>query len=98
MKIAVLDAATETKELLCGSPDEGVPEALRAVGRRYAPELEILLKTPARAETLAEAALSDKKRTGEGQPLVLVEGIGRCRIETVPQEELSGWFRDGGAL
>ena len=53
---AVLDAATETKELLCVSPDEGVPEALRAVGRRYAPELEILLKTPARAETLAEAA------------------------------------------
>ena len=56
------------------------------------------VSTPFPAETLAEAALSDKKRTGEGQPLVLVEGIGRCRIETVPREELSGWFRDGGAL
>ena len=54
--LAVLDAVTPTRELLCACPDERTPEALRAVERRYAPELEILLKTPGRAAALAEAA------------------------------------------
>ena len=54
---AVLDAVEPARELLCAAPDESVPEALRAVERRYAPELEILLKTPARAAALAQAAL-----------------------------------------
>ena len=53
---AVLDAVTPTQELVCAAPDEAVPEALRAVERKYAPELELLLKTPARAAALAEAA------------------------------------------
>ena len=54
--LAVLDAALPTRELLCAAPDESIPEALRAVERKYAPELEILLKTPGRAEALAGAA------------------------------------------
>ncbi len=54
--LAVLDAVLPTQELVCAAPDEDVPEALRAVERKYAPELEILLKSPARAEMLAQAA------------------------------------------
>ena len=54
--LELLDALLPTQELVCVSPDETVPEALRAVERKYAPELELLLKTPARAEVLAEAA------------------------------------------
>lgn len=54
--LAVLDAVTPTQELVCAAPDEKRPEALEAVERKYAPELEILLKTPERAEALAEAA------------------------------------------
>ena len=53
---AVLDAVTPTQELVCAAPDESVPETLRAIERKYAPELEILLQTPARAAVLAEAA------------------------------------------
>jgi len=53
---AVLDAASKTRELVCAAPGEDVPEALRAVLGRYAPELAVLLKTPQRAAALAEAA------------------------------------------
>lgn len=54
--LAVLDAVLPTQELVCAAPDETAPEPLRAVERKYAPELEILLKTPSRAAALAEAA------------------------------------------
>ena len=53
---ALLDAGNETRELVCATADEEVPEALRAVLGRYAPELTVLLKTPARAAALTEAA------------------------------------------
>ena len=53
---ALLDATSQTRELVCAAPDEEIPEALRAVLGRYAPELTVLLKTPARAGALAEAA------------------------------------------
>ena len=53
---ALLDYAYPTRELVCAAPDEELPEALRAVLGRYAPELCVLLKTPARETELALAA------------------------------------------
>ena len=53
---AVLDAVSRTRELVCAAPDETKPEALLRTEKRYAPELTILFKTPARAALLAEAA------------------------------------------
>ena len=53
---AVLDAVSRTRELVCAAPDETKPEALLLTEKRYAPELTILFKTPARAALLTEAA------------------------------------------
>lgn len=53
---ALMSAEFPTREILCAAPDEHVPELLRAVTARYSPELTVLLKTPARAAALAEAA------------------------------------------
>lgn len=53
---ALMSASFPTREILCAAPDENVPELLRAVTARYSPDLTVLLKTPARAAALAEAA------------------------------------------
>ena len=53
---AVLDAVYPTREIVCAAPGEDAPETLRAVTAKYAPELTVLLKTPARAEALTKAA------------------------------------------
>ena len=52
---------------------------------------------PYGAGALAAAAVSDKKRRGSRLPLVVVDDIGRCRVETVPGAELEDWLREGGA-
>ncbi|MGX8693154.1 MAG: hypothetical protein ACSW8E_05280, partial [Clostridia bacterium] len=79
--LAVLDAVTPTQELVCAAPDEAVPEALRAVERKYAPELEILLKTPARAAALAEAApFSADYGPKDGRAVFSLCSGGVCRL------------------
>ena len=49
------------------------------------------------AQELAEAMLSDKKRSGAAMHLVVPERIGRCRVISVPAAELPEWLRAGGA-
>jgi len=51
---ALLSDIYPTKELLCVSPDETVPELLSAVTARYSPELTVILKTPASEAELAQ--------------------------------------------
>jgi len=53
---------------------------------------------PYGAETLAAAAMADKKRQGSRLPLIVPHGIGDCRIEPIPAEDFIGWLRAGGAL
>ncbi len=53
---------------------------------------------PYGARELAAAAMSDKKREGDRLPLVVIQGIGRCRVETIPGAEFETWLREGGAL
>lgn len=50
---ALLSAAHTSRRVLCVSPTEEIPPALAALGARYAPDLRLLLKTPARTEALA---------------------------------------------
>ena len=50
---------------------------------------------PYSAKTLAEAALSDKKRRGGLVTLVLPERIGRCRLEKVEVSRLEEYFQKG---
>ena len=53
---AMMELIYPTKELVCAAADEEEPAMLAAVRAKYAPELEVLLKTPSSAETLAAAA------------------------------------------
>lgn len=53
---ALLAAGHTERKLLCVCPGEEPPAALAALRARYAPDLTILLKTPARAAALAAAA------------------------------------------
>ena len=46
-------------------------------------------------ERLAEAALSDKKRSGENITLVVPERIGRCTLKTISASELPDVIRAG---
>ena len=45
-----------SREMVCALPDEKQPEELKAVLSRWAPELSVLVKTPANAARLAEIA------------------------------------------
>ena len=76
---AVMDAAWGGKELLCVSAEDEIPALLRALDEKYAPELLVLLKSPARAEKLAEAApfTSDVEPQG-GQPRFTLCSNGSC--------------------
>lgn len=53
---ALMDDVYPSRELVCAAPTEAVPEMLKTVTKKYAPELSVLLKTPANAEALAKAA------------------------------------------
>ena len=78
---ALLDLRFPTRELVCAAPDEETPEALRAVLGRWAPELAVLLKTPARAAALALAApfTADLEPKDGKAAFYLCEG-GACRL------------------
>ena len=49
-------------------------------------------------DALADAARSDKKIADGKLHLIVPERIGRCRIETVPAEDIPAWLADGGIV
>ena len=49
-------------------------------------------RCPYGAKELAQAALSDKKRSGGSITLVLPEAVGKCRLEKLPVSALPGCF------
>ena len=53
---ALMDQVYPTRELVCAAPGEEMPDMLKTITAKYAPELSVLLKTPARAEVLTQAA------------------------------------------
>ena len=76
-----------------GICDEETVQTLVTALRRYALPTEPAFS----ARELSEAMLADKKRSGERLRLVLPEAVGRCRIESVPINELDRWLCQGGA-
>lgn len=77
---ALMNAVTPGRELLCVCPDENVPELLKAVTSRYAPELTVLLKTPQRSELLAKVApFSLHAEAKDGKAAFFVCENGSCR-------------------
>ncbi len=61
--------------------------ALRACGLPTATDFS--------ADALADAAISDKKRSGDSITLVLPRGIGDCKLFETPVEELRGIIKPG---
>ena len=53
---ALMDQVYPTRELVCAAPGEEMPDMLKTITAKYAPELSVLMKTPARAEALTQAA------------------------------------------
>ena len=47
-------------------------------------------------DALFRAGLSDKKVSGGTLHLIVPEAIGRCRILSIPAEDLRGWMQAGG--
>ena len=78
---AVLDEEGDTKELLCAAPDGEIPALLREMDRKYAPGLQLLLKTPSRAAALSEAApfTAAVAPPPEGASWYVCEG-GSCKL------------------
>ena len=79
----------------------GLVMAARASGMDPQPILDacaacaLPTRSPFPAAQLARAALTDKKRKGSSITLVLPERIGRCRLQTIPVEELPHYFAKG---
>ena len=71
--------------------NEDVCRAIIAANRNCG----LSVTAPYSAKTLAEAALSDKKRRGGLVTLVLPERIGRCRLEKVEVSRLEEYFQKG---
>lgn len=54
-------------------------------------------KLPFTAEEMFGASLSDKKNFGKKMRLIVPESIGKCRIETIGQDDFMTWLKSGGA-
>lgn len=57
---------------------------------------ELPWQVPNSADEMADLLLSDKKRSADTLKVVLPEGIGSCRIGSVPTSELKAWMALGG--
>ena len=70
-----------TRETVCAAPAETLPEGLKAILGRYAPELTVLLKTPAREAALHEVAPFTRDMTAkDGKPTYYVCQDGHCSL------------------
>lgn len=58
-------------------------------------KLNLPTQCPFDANALADAALSDKKRTGNSVTLVVPFGIGDSRLYKIPVDRLAAWFVKG---
>ncbi len=88
--MAVITRAAAARGICSQSTLHRLLELLQKYGLPTEPEAD--------AESLFRAALSDKKIADGQLHLIVPEDIGRCRMETIPAEELRGWLADGGVL
>ncbi len=78
---AMMERLYTARELICAAPDEEEPAMLTAIRAKYAPELEILLKTPSSAAALAKLApfTRDCAPKGDKAQFYICEN-GRCSL------------------
>ena len=78
---AMMELIYPTKELVCAAADEEEPAMLAAVRAKYAPELEVPLKTPSSAETLAAGrAVHGGLRAARRKGAVYICTGGQCSL------------------
>ncbi len=85
--LAIIAKASET----LGEATEPIAERIRQTLIQNG----LPVTSPYSAEMLAEAALNDKKRTGDSIRLVIPRRIGECVLKTIPVGELLNVFRAG---
>ena len=77
-----------TREIVCVLPDEKLPESLESIRARYAPEVTLLLKTPARAEALAGIApFTAAMEAKDGKTTYYVCSGGVCGLPVTEEGE-----------
>lgn len=77
---AALSSVYPTRELLCVSPEENIPELLTAVTGRYSPELTVLLKSPRRENALSQTApFTASAQCRDGKSTFYLCENGACR-------------------
>lgn len=86
--MAVIARAAAKRGICTADTAARITDILKAYG--------LPVETEFTAEALYGAMLADKKISGASVRLIVPEGIGRCRIETVPAAEMREWLRDGG--
>lgn len=86
--MAVIARAAAAK----GICTEQTRERLLAVLKQY----DLPTETELPLDALYQAALSDKKLSGTTMHLIVPEEIGRCRIESIPSNEIRDWMKAGG--
>ncbi len=70
-----------SRETVCVLPDERLPDSLKTIQSRYAPELTLLLKSPGRAEALDRAAPFTREMTArDGKVTWYVCSGGQCGL------------------
>lgn len=85
--MAVIARAAEKKGFCTADTRRQIEEVLRAFG--------LPTRTEESAAALADAALSDKKRTGGTVRLIVPRTVGECGIEPVPVAQLEDWIQAG---
>ena len=95
--LAVLEAAYPAAELLCATAGDGPAQAeLAALGRAYLPNLALLVKAPASAAALAQAApfSAAYPLPEQGARFYLCQD-GSCRAPVESGEQALAVYREG---
>ncbi|NLB36483.1 MAG: 3-dehydroquinate synthase [Clostridiales bacterium] len=87
--MAVVSVSSE-KSGLCGDCSQEIIQTLR--------KYNLPVSCPYDARSLAEAALSDKKRAGENITLVVPEKIGKCVLYSIPVSQLESFIQAGNRI
>ncbi len=74
----------------CCSPETA--EEVEAILKQY----RLPVTVPYSLAEMRQAVLNDKKMSGSEMRIVVPERIGRCRILTIPAENLPEWMKEGG--
>jgi len=71
------------------------PEGTAAILKRTLEKCRLPVTCPYSAKELAEAAMGDKKRSGDEITLVIPEKVGKCILKKINVKELEGFISEG---